>query len=81
VAAALNGHMEKMSYKHDMIFGFAIPESCPGVPEEMLDPRNTWEDKEAYDTQARELAGRFIQNFKKYASMADPEILSASPII
>jgi phosphoenolpyruvate carboxykinase (ATP) len=81
VAAALNGQLEKMSYKHDHIFGFAIPEACPGVPENILDPRNTWEDKEAYDGQARELAGRFIHNFKKYASLADPEILSASPNI
>jgi phosphoenolpyruvate carboxykinase (ATP) len=81
VTAALNGQLEKMSYKHDAIFGFTIPESCPGVPEEILDPRNTWENKEAYDEQARELAGRFVKNFEKYASLADPEILSASPII
>ncbi|SFD12070.1 phosphoenolpyruvate carboxykinase (ATP) [Chitinophaga sp. CF118] len=81
VAAALNGDLEKMSYKYDPIFGFAIPESCPGVPENMLDPRNTWENKEAYDQQAKDLAGRFVHNFKKYASMADPEILSAAPII
>lgn len=81
VAAALNGQLEKLSYKHDAIFGFTIPESCPGVPENLLDPRNTWENKEAYDAQARELAAKFIQNFKKYDAIADPEILSASPII
>lgn len=81
VAAALKGQLEKLSYKHDTIFGFTIPESCPGVPEQILDPRTTWENKEAYDEQAKELAARFIQNFKKYASLADPEILSASPII
>jgi phosphoenolpyruvate carboxykinase (ATP) len=81
VAAALNGQLEKMSYKYDTVFGFAIPEACPGVPENILDPRNTWENKEAYDVQSRELAARFVQNFKKYASIADHEILSASPNI
>lgn len=81
VAAALNGQLEKISYKHDVIFGFAIPEACPGVPEHILDPRNTWEDKEAYDVQSRELAARFVKNFEKYASFADHEILSASPNI
>jgi phosphoenolpyruvate carboxykinase (ATP) len=61
------------------VFGFGVPESCPGIPAEILDPRNTWEDPAAYDRQARELAARFIHNFEKYAAQTPPEILDSAP--
>ncbi|WPV67345.1 phosphoenolpyruvate carboxykinase (ATP) [Chitinophaga sp. LS1] len=79
VSAALSGQLDRIAYKDFPLFGFGIPEHCPGVPTEMLDPRNTWADKAAFDKQVADLANRFVQNFKKYAGQADPEILSASP--
>jgi phosphoenolpyruvate carboxykinase (ATP) len=81
VAAALKGQLDKLAYKHHPVFGFSIPESCPGVPAELLDPSNTWADKAAYEKQANELGQKFVRNFEKYADQATPEILSASPRI
>ena len=70
VTAALNGELEKVSYKHDEVFNVDIPESCPEVPAEILNPRDTWSDKAAYDAQAKKLAGMFAENFaKKYPNM------------
>lgn len=81
ISAALNGALEKTAYKDHEVFGVAIPEACPGVPDVLLDPRNTWEDKAAYDAQAKDLAGQFVKNFEKYAAQADEEILQAAPIV
>ncbi len=58
-----------------------MPEACPGVPEHLLDPRNTWPDATAYDQQARALAHLFVENFEKYAALTPPEILAAAPRI
>ena len=70
VTAALNGELEKAEYKHDEVFNVEIPQSCPGVPAEILNPKNTWADKAAYDAQAKKLAGMFSENFaKKYPNM------------
>ena len=70
VTAALNGELEKAEYKHDEVFNVEIPQSCPGVPAEILNPKNTWADKDAYDAQAKKLAGMFSENFaKKYPNM------------
>ncbi len=57
-----------------------MPCSCPDVPKELLNPRNTWADKNAYDAQAKMLAGLFVTNFKEYAERVDEEILSAAPV-
>ncbi|UPK69262.1 phosphoenolpyruvate carboxykinase (ATP) [Chitinophaga filiformis] len=81
VAAALKGQLDRLAYKDHPVFGFSIPESCPGVPADLLDPSNTWADKAAYDKQANALGHKFVQNFEKYADQATPEILSASPRI
>ena len=61
------------------IFNFSIPTSCEGVPAELLNPKNTWTGKAAYDSKARSLAEQFITNFKKYASGSGGEILAAAP--
>ena len=81
ITAALNGELDKAAYKNHEVFGVAIPEACPGVPDELLDPRNTWEDQAAYDAQAKDLAGQFVKNFEKYAAQANEEILEAAPVV
>jgi phosphoenolpyruvate carboxykinase (ATP) len=58
----------------DPIFGLHIPQSCPGVPDEVLTPRNTWADKDAYDATAKDLASRFEENFKKYEDYVGADV-------
>lgn len=79
VTAVLNGEMDKVEYRYDNIFNLAVPTTCPNVPEEMLNPMNTWADKDAYVVAAKELARKFEDNFtKKYPNM--PEfIVKAGP--
>lgn len=78
VTAALNGELEKAEFVTDPTFGVQVPTSCPDVPADVLLPRNTWEDKEAYDKQARDLASRFAENFRKKFPAAD-DIAQAGP--
>ncbi len=81
ITAALEGKLDSVEYGFDPIFGFAIPQQCPGVPSEVLNPRNTWTDKDAYDEKARFLANLFISNFKKYEQEVSAEVRAASPKI
>ena len=70
VTAALNGTFDDVEYKHDEVFNVDIPQTCPNVPSEIMNPRDTWEDKAAYDVQAKKLAKMFQDNFtKKYPNM------------
>jgi phosphoenolpyruvate carboxykinase (ATP) len=62
----------------DPVFGLHFPTSCPDVPGELLNPRNTWADKEAYDEQARNLAQRFKKNFEQFTLPSD-EVRNAGP--
>ena len=79
VTAALNGTLANADYVHDDRFNLEIPVSVPDVPPEIMIPRNTWEDQEAYDRQADQLADMFIDNFaRKYPDMPK-EILEAGP--
>jgi len=79
ITAALNGDLNDVAFEDHPVFGMIMPTSCAGVPSEILNPRNTWADKEAYDVMAKNLAGQFIKNFEKYASGANAEILAAAP--
>ena len=79
ITAALNGDLNKVKYEKHPIFGLSMPTSCPNVPSEMLNPRNTWADKNAYDTKATQLAGALVKNFEQYANFANEEILAAAP--
>jgi phosphoenolpyruvate carboxykinase (ATP) len=81
IAAALEGKLDTMTYQPHSVFGVLMPESCPGVPSEILNPSNTWADKQAYDEKTRELAQSFIRNFEKFADFANAEILSGAPKI
>jgi phosphoenolpyruvate carboxykinase (ATP) len=79
ITAALNGDLDKVEYEQHPVFGMMMPTSCPNVPDDILNPRNTWEDKAAYDARAKDLAQQFIKNFEKYASGASEETLAAAP--
>ncbi len=79
VRAALNGDLDDVPTQQDPIFGLHIPVSCPGVPDEILNPRNTWADPAAYDEKARELARRFRENFKQFEAFVPPEVVAAGP--
>lgn len=79
VTAALNGTLKDVEFVKEPFFGLAIPKSCPGVPSEVLNPRDTWADKVAYDEAAKKLVASFEQNFRKYAAQTAAEIVNAGP--
>lgn len=79
IRAILGGKLAHVETTPDPIFGVGVPVSCPEVPAEVLQPRNTWSDKDAYDRQARDLARRFNENFKKYESGVSAEVRAAAP--
>jgi phosphoenolpyruvate carboxykinase (ATP) len=79
ITAALEGKLDNATYTQDPLFGFSIPTEVPGVPTEVLVPRNTWVDKAAYDAKANELATKFNANFNKYSEFADAEMTAAAP--
>ncbi len=79
ITAALEGKLDNATYVQDPLFGFSIPTAVPGVPTDVLIPRNTWVDKAAYDEKANELASKFNANFDKYREFADEEMRAAAP--
>jgi phosphoenolpyruvate carboxykinase (ATP) len=80
ITAALEGKLNNVEFEQHPVFGMMMPKSCPGVPAEVLTPRQTWSDPNAYDEKAKDLANQFIKNFEKYASGVSEEILAAAPI-
>jgi phosphoenolpyruvate carboxykinase (ATP) len=81
ITAALDGKLDNVEYEPHSVFGMMMPKEVPGVPSDVLNPRNTWTDKKEYDIKAKELAKEFIKNFSKYSSAAGEETLSAAPRI
>jgi phosphoenolpyruvate carboxykinase (ATP) len=81
ITAAMKGELDNVEYVPHPVFGVHMPTTVPDVPSEILIPRNTWENKEAYDKKASELAGLFVKNFAKYADQANEEIRSAAPVV
>lgn len=79
IHAAMRGDLDDVEYVAHVVFGVWKPQSCPGVPDLVLNPRNTWEDKEAYDKQALALANLFVENFRQYEDKASQAVLSAAP--
>ena len=79
ISAALEGKLENVEFEKHEVFGVHMPKSCPEVPSEILNPKNTWEDKDAYDQRANGLADEFNKNFEKYKSYASEEILAGAP--
>ena len=79
ITEALNGDLANVEYERHPVFGLDMPKSCPEVPDELLNPRNTWADKDAYDQKANELAQAFVDNFKQFEEGANDEIMAALP--
>lgn len=79
VNAVLDGKLSDAEFEEEAFFGLHIPKAVPDVPSELLNPRNTWEDKNAYDQKAQALAEMFKQNFQKFADKADPAIINGGP--
>ena len=77
--AALSGELDHVKYRKDVIFGFDVPERCEGVPDEILDPANTWGNRDEYFKKYDALAARFIENFKLLAAGCPPEVAKAGP--
>ncbi len=80
LTAALDGSLKGAQFRTDANFGFAVPVSVPGVDAAILDPRGTWSDKAAYDTQARRLVSMFVENFGKFEDHVDADVRSAAPV-
>jgi len=80
VTAALSGALDVVKYRHDDLFNLDIPTEVEGVPSEILDPKNTWTDKDSYDKSAKKLAQMFIENFEKFENVSS-EIINAGPKI
>jgi len=81
ITGILSGALQEVPTEHDPVFGVHVPVACQGVPPEVLQPRNTWADKDAYDAKARELAHAFRQNFEQYAGLVDPLVAAAGPVV
>ncbi|MBZ5753765.1 phosphoenolpyruvate carboxykinase (ATP) [Metabacillus rhizolycopersici] len=81
VQAALNGELDNAETGKDDIFGLEIPLHVPGVPDDVLIPEKPWTDKEAYKTKALDLAGKFIENFKKFTNVSEEIIELGGPLV
>jgi phosphoenolpyruvate carboxykinase (ATP) len=79
IRAALGGVLDRAGYEKDSIFNLEVPTSCPDVPSEVLNPRNTWADGAAYEVQARKLASMFRDNFQTFEASVGPEVVAAGP--
>lgn len=79
VEAAQSGIIDDSEFVHDERFNLDVPTSCPGVPDELLNPRSTWADKDAYDATAEKLAQMFVENAEKRLQSMTPEVRAAGP--
>jgi phosphoenolpyruvate carboxykinase (ATP) len=79
LAAALDGSLAAVDFRTDPNFGFQVPVELNGVDNKILNPRDTWADKAAYDAQAQKVVNMFIENFEKFLDKVDPEVRDAAP--
>jgi len=79
--AALTGELLKSEFVTDPVFGFSVPKHCEGVPDTTLDPSASWSSKEIYMQKYKQLASRFVENFKKFEDGCPPEVIKAGPKI
>jgi len=80
VTAALTGALDIVKFRHDDLFNLDVPSECPNVPSDILDPKNTWIDKDSYDLSAKKLAQMFVENFGKFKNVSE-DIREAGPSI
>ncbi len=75
-----SGELAKVEYETYETFNLAVPKSCPGVPSELLNPRNAWsQGHDSFKAEVTKLGALFVENFKKYESEATPEVIAAGP--
>jgi len=79
VNAALDGSLAEVETEKDPFFGLAMPTSCEGVPSEILNPRNTWADKDAFDAKAQHLVNLFIENFEQFTDYVNADVMKSAP--
>jgi len=79
ITAALTGQLDNVAYKQHPIFNLDVPTTCPGVPDNVLDPRSTWPDAGKYDEQAKKLAAMFVENFKTFEKDVPASVKEAGP--
>ncbi len=77
--AALDGELQGVEFIKDSVFGFEVPTSCPDIPDSVLDPASSWSSREDYDKAYRQLAARFVENYKKFAADMPAEVNAAGP--
>jgi len=78
--AVLSGKLLGVEYATDPVFGFQVPKSCEGIPSNVLNPAEAWSNKDQYMQRYRQLAFRFVDNFKKFEAGCPPEVLQAGPV-
>ena len=74
LSAALDGTLKTVAFQNDPFFGFDVPAEVPGIETDLLHPRSTWKDKDAYDVQAQKLVGMFKENFEQYMPYVSDEV-------
>jgi phosphoenolpyruvate carboxykinase (ATP) len=79
--AALTGKLDNVQYKTDPVFGFEVPMHCPDVPDDILEPASAWSSKTEYDQKYKQLAQKFVENFKKFEAQASADVIAAGPHI
>jgi phosphoenolpyruvate carboxykinase (ATP) len=77
--AALTGQLADVQYDKDPVFGFEVPRTCPGVPDEVLKPWSSWPNRKEYDQKYKQLAQKFIENFKKFERGTSQEVIDSGP--
>jgi phosphoenolpyruvate carboxykinase (ATP) len=81
ITAAINGELDHVHYQAHPVFSLQMPLTCPNVPDNILNPRNTWADKDSYDEHANNLAMAFVKNFEQYTAHSTKEIMNAAPYV
>ncbi len=81
LSEALAGNLNNVEFETDPVFGLSIPQKVEGIPDEVLNPRNTWDDKDAYDKKAKQLAEMFEENFKQFKDKASDQLAEAGPVV
>ncbi len=81
LSAALTGKLDNVKFRRDPLFGFDVPTQCPDVPDDVLDPSSAWPDKRDYERRYRQLAARFVENFRRFEDQVPRQVLEAGPRI